>query len=313
MGRPRGPRKPPAQKKPPLTHFLCLPLVTKESRPQLEAAIAKFKNDVCPQDSSTEAKAEEAAEHDRETVLPTIHPKAVRPVGALHCTLGVMSLDRDKLTEAVEYLEGIDIAGMLRDVASKSATTDEPASDAGASERSTLDRPISLPSLDRPKPFVVDLKGLTSMHSPEKTSILYSAPNDASERLRPFCLRIQQTFKDKGFLVEDNRDLKLHATVVNTIYSKGKRRPGRRPPSSQTAGTSGGQGDQPQGHGPNANAPLKIDATAILEKYKDFVWAEQVMLDRVAICEMGAKKMTDDSGNIVDEVYTEIASVALPT
>lgn len=68
-----------------------------------------------------------------------------------------------------------------------------------------------------------------------------------------------------------------------------------------------------EGHGPNANAPLKIDATAMLERFKDFVWAEGFVLDRIAICEMGAKKITNDEGTVVAEEYTEVASVQLPT
>jgi activating signal cointegrator complex subunit 1 len=113
-------------------------------------------------------------------------------------------------------------------------------------------------------------------------------------------------FKDKGFIVDD-RPLKLHATIVNTIYAKG-----RKGQSKANAGASN-QEPKAQGHGPNANAPLKIDATTILEKYEDFVWAKDVILDRVAICEMGAKKILDETGNVRDEEYTEVANFALPT
>lgn len=137
------------------------------------------------------------------------------------------------------------------------------------------------------------------MHAPERTSILYTAPSDPSDRLYNFCLALQQTFKDRDLLVEDNRQLKLHATLVNTIYAKGRKRP---QPTS----------DRSSGHGPHANAPLKIDATRMLEKYRDFVWADNVVLDRVAICEMGAKKVLDGEGNVVKEEYTEVAAVRLP-
>ena len=82
----------------------------------------------------------------------------------------------------------------------------------------------------------------------------------------------------------------MHATLVNTIYAKG---------------------DKSQGHGRNANAPLKIDARALLDKYADFVWAKDVVLDRIAICEMGAKQRIEN-GVVVGEEYTEVASVPLP-
>ena len=48
MGRGKGSKKKNAgvPKKPPLTHFLCIPLVTPSSRPQLESSIEKFKRDL---------------------------------------------------------------------------------------------------------------------------------------------------------------------------------------------------------------------------------------------------------------------------
>lgn len=55
-----------------------------------------------------------------------------------------------------------------------------------------------------------------------------------------------------------------------------------------------------------------MDSRSLLEKYKDFVWAENVTLDRIAICEMGVRKKMDPQGNVVSEEYTEVASVALP-
>lgn len=127
------------------------------------------------------------------------------------------------------------------------------------------------------------------MHAPEKTSIVYIEPHDPSGRLYPLCVALQDVFRRSDLLVPDDRRLKLHATIVNTIYTKGRRS---------------------QGHGPQANAPLKIDARALLEKYRDSVWAEDVVLDRIAICEMGAKKRIEN-GVAVSEEYTEVASVPL--
>lgn len=224
-----------------------------------------------------------------------------------------MSLKSDQLSPAVAFLESLDVPSLLAKVAEEQATGYDHPTEAAPSG-----------------PLVIDLKGLESMHAPEKTSILFSAPVDASERLYPFCLTVQKLFKDNGFLVEDDRNLKLHATIVNTIYAKGKKLPVRRtgnapagkPPVSEreegastASGASRAQQDDGsvQRHGPNGNAPLKMDARAILEKYKDFVWSESVSLDRLAICEMGAKKVTDGQGNLIGEQYTEVASIKLPT
>lgn len=341
MGKKKGPRQPPAQKKPPLTHFLCLPLVSAVSRPQLESSLKAFRDDVSPRDPKA---GNEDGIDEKEAVLPFVHPKAIRPVGALHCTLGVMSLDKEKLSEAIEFLQNLDIRNLLSTAAEASKTASERSShqEDPQSEKSTpnnglksqglsaVERPIAPPKVDHQLgPIKVRLEGLVSMHSPRSTTILYTAPTDETGRLYPFCLALQKLFKDKGLLVEDTRQLKLHATVVNTIYAKGRKRPPNRnarqqvPPSSSNAtiaeeptvdGPDGqAQADSPQGHGPNANAPLRIDATAILEKYKDFTWAKAVVLDRIAICEMGAKKILDADGNIEDEQYAEVASIPLTT
>ncbi|TKA32945.1 hypothetical protein B0A50_01171 [Salinomyces thailandicus] len=340
-----------ASKKPPLTHFLCLPLVTSESGPKLEASSQRFKDIVATKEPAADDSLQRGGDDDGPepgTSLPVVHPEAIRPVGALHCTLGVMSLDQSRLKEAKELLENLDIASMLRSCqsteqgnrlnyeASSEENVDERPTDPGTQASASRSERIA-------SPLSVDLKGLVSMHSPTKTSILYSAPIDSTERLYPFCLALQKLFSDKGFLVSDDRQLKLHATIVNTIYAKGRKRrsppkwkakqetpePEQAAPSAAgvgkpVAGTDSpgtveikderpGEQDEPQGHGPNANAPLKMDATAILERFKDFVWAEDVVLDRIAICEMGAKKKFDGQGRVVAEEYTEVASVRLPT
>ena len=308
MGRGRG-SKGTSAPKPALTHFLCLPLVTEESRPQLEQSLKLFKNAVSSNqqvDDGAEMQSDDGQSNQADNVINIPH-KAIRPVGALHCTLGVMSLEKEQLEAAIACLKTLDVAACLQGQGQATLETEELPNTGHPS----LNRPISPPppATAPIKPLEINLKGLESMHSPEKTSILYSAPKDHTDRLYPFCLAVQKLFKDEGFLVEDDRKLKLHATIVNTIYAKDrKRRPPKRyamPQASATASTG-------QGHGPKANAFVKIDARSLLDEYKDFIWAENVALDRLAICEMGAKKSSDDSGNVVDEQYTEVASIALP-
>jgi activating signal cointegrator complex subunit 1 len=303
-----GPKKPPSQKKPPLTHFLCLPLVTASSKPQLEKTIEIFRNHVSPAD-------QQQPEPNHAT---RIHPKAIRPVGALHCTLGVMSLDnKEKLEKAIDVLERLDVKGLFSDAAAAAAS--------GTLESSTPTKLTGIPITESKDPasplalapITIDLKGLASMHDPQNTSILYIDPSDATKRLYPFCLALQNIFREEGVLLPDDRDLRLHATVVNTIYAKGKKRLAPKKEGRVGSGPSsygpGGQdnNDRSQGHGPHANAPLKFDARDLLQGYKDFVWAEGVVLDRIAICEMGAKKRVDGDGKAVGEEYTEVASVGL--
>jgi activating signal cointegrator complex subunit 1 len=96
------------------------------------------------------------------------------------------------------------------------------------------------------------------------------------------CVLLRNSFEKKGYLVPDDRPLKLHATIVNTIYAK--------------AGHKGG-------------GNLRIDAQDLLEEWKDFVWAKDFPIEKLAICKMGAKKITNANGEIVGEEYEQIASI----
>ena len=140
-------------------------------------------------------------------------------------------------------------------------------------------------------PLVISLTGLEPMHTPSSTSILYTSPLDYTSRLYPFCLALQTAFVEAGFLVPDTRPLRLHVTIVNTVYAKEK-----------SARRKGG------GHGKDRKGVVSLDARELLERCEGFVWAEEVRLERVSICEMGAKKV--EEGEEVE--YFEVGSVELP-
>ena len=73
---------------------------------------------------------------------------------------------------------------------------------------------------------------------------------------------------------------------------------------------------------------MRFDARELLERWQGEVWARDVRVEKVAICEMGAREVRvgDDGdagegeggreekedGEVVDAVYREIASVELP-
>lgn len=57
----------------------------------------------------------------------------------------------------------------------------------------------------------------------------------------------------------------------------------------------------------------RFDATDLIARYQDVEWATDVRIEKVAICEMGAKDVVgEEEGKVVDQVYREIASVELP-
>lgn len=343
----------------PLTHFLCVPLITTTSKPRLKKSLETFRREVCqgphqatattPEDAddlvdSPHKGPGDAAEGAASIPVSSnlIAEKAIRPVGALHLTLGVMSLDANQLSKAQQLLQDLDVAALFGEASPSAAepstllsssgtsgrTSTNESSDEGSSGLSTFAKAISPPPVSsvlrfRPPPLDISLTSLASMHAPHKTSILYISPTDPTDRLWSISNAIRSRFLEAGLLVNDDRPLKLHATVVNTIYAKGRRRPRHSPAKAQEFKPSDGknsidkagldtQDDRSIGHGPDANAPLKIDARQILERYKDFVWAAGVELDRVAICEMGAKKVLNDKDEVINEEYKEVAILRLP-
>ena len=253
--------------KPQLTHFLCLPLVTSASRPLLQASISRFTSEVTNADDASRTP---------------IHAKAIRPVGAMHFTIGVMSLlTPERLEAACTFLRDLDIPTLFK------ATGDKTAESAKEEAVEDGQRPEAIEAW--PTPLKLTLSGLHPMQSPSKTSSLYISPTDASPALTPFCLNLQAAFRDAGFLLPDTRSPKLHATIVNTIYIR-EAKSGKKRWSKDSR---------------------KIDATHFIETYKDYEWVKDMRVDRVAICEMGAKK-TLEGEEVVDQVYTEVASVPLP-
>ncbi|KAK5629371.1 hypothetical protein RRF57_005086 [Xylaria bambusicola] len=178
-----------------------------------------------------------------------------------------MSFPRDEgLEKAVALLKGIIPRQILADI-----DVPTPAAEEGS--------PIG----PLPSPLSVTLKGLQSMQSPAKSSVLYTPPVDSGS-LTKFCEKLRSVFQDAGLMMEDNRPLLLHATILNTIYVKGK-------------GTSrGGKG--------KSRERLTIDARQILDRYDDYVWIENGPIEKIAICRMGAKKQ--ENGDEAYEVEAEI-------
>jgi len=126
------------------------------------------------------------------------------------------------------------------------------------------------------------------MKTPSKTSSLYAEATANAAALLPFSVYLRKAFDTEGFMVREERDLKLHATVVNTIYVREAKN---------------GKKRWEKGSG-------KFDATELVEKYKDWEWVKDMRIEKLAICEMGAKKIIEGE-EVVDQVYTEIASVPL--
>lgn len=370
-------KKPKMPPRPTPTHFLCIPLVTASSRPQLTRSLAAFREEVTAPNPSSAYGA-----------LP-VPDEAIRPVGTIHLTLGVMSFMEPKVhkkgaarhqhhggAERNEREDGRAAASESRERSrsgSRSGSEEKGGSldglrkleEAKALLRSLKLREIwqevlrqsqtqatavpeqsrdSLDSTDGGAPIVaigtteekgegveagpgtvvrdvqprsqpgtggedlkITLRGLHSMQSPSKATVLYAPPVDPLGHLQRFCEKVKDAFVQKGLMMEEGgRPLLLHATVVNTIYVKGRN--SQQQAGGKAAGGGGGGGGGKKGHhghrgGGNRRERLTIDAREILERYEDYTWMEDVKVETVAICRMGAKKELGVGGVVVDEAY----------
>ena len=306
----------PKAKKPPLTHFLCLPLVTSTNRPRLSQALSEFRSDV-------------------EKVTP-VPAQAVRPVGTLHLTLGVMSLSSSQLSDAVEHLQDLDIGRILRGITTQKiaeAGIDTPTVSEGLG---SVENPPAMSGMENaalqadPDVLSIDLRGVLPMQKALHTSILYAEPVDKTGRLLSFGESLRGSFEEHGWIVKDDRALRLHATVLNTVYAKSRARgrgKSKETPRSaaeaeaprseeQGAGALDQQGtdgearrlEDGERHVSDSKSWMRFDARNLIEAYTDFIWAEDVRIDRVQICKMGAQKIVDQgAGEITDEQYEVVA------
>ena len=155
------------------THFICIPL----SSPQLARSLSAFRADVTSPASFA---------------LPAA---AIRPLGPMHLTLGVMPLQDDEtLQRARDVLKGLRLRELV----------------AGGGG-------------DGSQELRITLKGLHALRNPAKTTVVYAPPEDPTGVLYNFCSRIKTTFQDAGLMPKEDRPLLLHATVINTIYVPGGR------------------------------------------------------------------------------------------
>lgn len=283
--------QPKKEKRPPLTHFLCLPLVSETSLPLLENSVAKFKHNLL---SSRKA----GGDHPSEWLPPLFPDSAIRPLGTVHLTLGVMSLTSpDRIHEAVEFLRSLNVDEILQEVQSELAPGTNESTIQGYS-----------------KPISVSLESLSTLPKAKAATVLYASPVDPTSRLHPFAVKIRQAFVDAGFIEQDfikqrpkrqkNRNqvsstennasntntntnnngdingtivaaeaaeeiiiqqkpklrpLLLHATLVNTIYARG----GRNDHHSSHHGKKAKKGRRHAG-------PLTFDARGLLARYRDY-------------------------------------------
>lgn len=209
--RPRGQRR---ERQPALTHFLCLPLVNSASLPQLEASIAAFTAAYPPVPVADLLKGQPQTS-ERDASIAVIPQGAVRPVGTIHLTIGVMSLPtKERLAEALAFFQTIDLASLLREaervafelrqkrVSRRTSSNTAP----NNAEASSLSSKLSLDLEKAPRPLSVSLESLHALPRAKAATVLHASPSDPSGRLYPFCVMLRDKFLEAGFILSESKN-----------------------------------------------------------------------------------------------------------
>ena len=186
----------------------------------------------------------------------------------MHLTIGVMSLKEDdpeggaeSVKKARELFSTINLRQVLKTAKETSNKAGALAGDSGKSE-------------GEEDALRITLKGMGNWGPSSKASVVFAPPVDPQGILYRFCDSLRQTFQDAGVMPVQEFPLVLHATIVNTVYVKGR---------------GGGRGKR----------QLTVDATDMMARYDDYEWMKDVEVREVTLCKMGAKKVGDEG----DEVY----------
>lgn len=277
--KPLVPRKPP-------THFLCLPLYNASSRQQLVTSINTFRKRAehvlnnGNKDTQESSRVNESPTTDfgdtaqaEHTVSETTHEDKSRIQDRMFRPPGALhfTLGVMHLEDPEQLGKSIEVLKAL-DLDGIYAATDIKELESSASQGA---------------PLTTNLTSIHALPSQTNTRVLYTAPPSASPfttRLQAIAQSLRQPFLAAGLLEEEQRPLLLHATVFNTIYGKAKGRRGK-------------------------ESKRKLQTSQLIEEMQDYSFANDIRLERIAICEMGAKPVEGEEGMR----YREVAARALPT
>ncbi|KAF8580553.1 hypothetical protein K439DRAFT_1356664 [Ramaria rubella] len=265
-------------KKPPLTHFLSLPIghhpALRDQWVQISSALL-----------------------DSSPSIPGLHESIIVKPGGLHVTLGVLSLvSRERQQKKTSRRHTIDEALRLLQ---------------------SLEAPIKH-LLANECPLIIPLEFMDVMRSRpnqklEQSHVMWAGPDlasNAGKRLNSVCELIHATFKNAGML-QDDRPLKLHCTLINTVYRKEKatgeqkrppRKNNKRVPFSFSAILSSSafaQIARPTTVGAGADAAQGSDALHGAHSIDLGSW----IVEEVQLCEMGSKG--------ADGAYRSVGSLKL--
>lgn len=272
------------------THFLSIALTSSQSRPTLQASLQTFAQTARYRvRKSSQSSAETSPEiYD----LRPIPASALRPAGTLHLRIGVYHLpDPESVAAAVDRLSRLDLRGLVQP---NSTASSAPETHVGSTDK----------GVSRPGPITVRIQGLYAVHGAAHASALYASAHDATSRLAPLCdgvrtalmlgsgsgSRLDIYHADAATSSDLDPDTGIEGLGVMIVNTAPATKGGRKSP----CGTK-----------------RKLDFVPAVDKFRDCVWAEDVVLERIAICQIAAENVLDAEGRVVDQVFREVGSVPL--
>lgn len=271
-----------------LSHFLCIPITTAHSRAQLEQTLHQFKND------PTTSK---------------IPAGAYRPLQTLNISIEVLSLPTaDRVAAACHHLRSLDIDGLLRR-ASKGA----PGNTHGVHEVQQRTPPVnqesrtSVSATGSGSPsLTVKLSGIRSnsrlgRRAPDQGITgwsLRTSYTDSTSRLSPFLDEIRRAFRAAGFQTPGLRPEINHGHIklLSTKHASSRPKTLVRSPKEPS------KFQRPE-------VP-RFETRNIIQKFENFVFVEDIRLERLSLCELGLGKQIERFG--AEAQLSEVCSVPLP-
>ena len=218
----------------------------------------------------------------------TLHcrPKAFRMPKSLNLRIADFNLQtRQSVEAASEFLRNLDINRMLRNAETAISNQNETATNVTIKEDG---HKAGVP------PLSVSLIGLSAVgRIEERLHRAYSIPIDSTNRLQFLSDQIFQRFVSEGF---ESKRAYERFNVIDTQkarYWRSMVDDGARTSSKKVA---------------------LYNTRDLIEKYKDVVLAESVLLEKLSLCK--SARIATFKGNrnqvLVDEYYEEVESIPLP-
>ena len=253
-----------------LTHFLCIPLVTASLRPQLMRSMGILR------DSPASGQ---------------VPLQAFVPVDTLSMSLRIMmSLPTpDRFARAEKLLQSLDLNPLTRELSKPSLRV------RSIKERfSDVEKTLSLSpvaSMNQPLPLRVTLSGLVA--NPVRNQDIMARTfvakcHDPTFRLNHLCNNLAIIFEAAG-LYNPSLSRRLQkllglplsgvCLIQTSLIPSSKLVPSRHQP-----GRLKGE-ERPE-----------VDSQELVRTFKDFVWADNIRLERLSICRLGFRKRISQQG-----------------